>query len=762
MWLAAALVCCQPPFREATVSGSSEPGPSNRLIHETSPYLLLHAHNPVDWYPWGEEAIEKARAEDKPIFLSVGYSTCYWCHVMEREVFSNPEIASLMNRWFINIKVDREERPDLDEIYMTATQLIQQSGGWPNSVFLTPQLEPFYAGTYFPPEDRGGRPGFPTVLERLHQAWTTRREEVDRSAESIAETMRKMIAARREPAGEIPSREGVEKAVAALLGRFDEDYGGFGGPPKFPSPANLYLLWHRAREDDGRARRMVIETLHKMGQGAIYDQLAGGFHRYTLDEKWRIPHFEKMLYDNAHLAELLVVTSEVTEDPELERLARETLEWVLQEMRLDRGGFKSAIDAETDGEEGAYYTWTAGELREVLGEKGFDWLAPIFGFDSSPNFEGEKYTLYLSGSLGEHAARLGVTRQELLESLSLHRAALLEARSKRKFPRVDDKVLTDWNSMMISALAKAAPVMGEPRYQDAAVEATTFILENLTSQDGKLLHVWRQGKAKIPAFLDDYAFFIRALLTLYETTAEKRWLDEAERLTDELEGQLGDPTGGYYLSESRPHLLFQPKSITDSAIPSGNGVALLNLLSLADHTGKAAYRRRAEAALRSFSVDLERYPQAVRTLALAVDRYYENDAMASAPEAGPTKPPELVNPLADKVVTATAVWTGSNPVDGWRLFELTLRMQKGWHVNANPASQSYLIATQIKGSARNVRYPNGELIRFDFAGQALAVYSDEATILGEIDPDARYLTLIYQPCDDRRCLPPTEKIVTLR
>jgi uncharacterized protein YyaL (SSP411 family) len=732
------------------------------LIHETSPYLLLHAHNPVDWYPWGDEAIEKARAEDKPIFLSVGYSTCYWCHVMEREVFSNPEIASLMNRWFINIKVDREERPDLDEIYMAATQLIQKSGGWPNSLFLTPQLEPFYAGTYFPPESSGGRPGFPTVLERLHQAWTTRREEVDRSAGSIAETMRKMIAAGREPSLEIPSREGVDKAVKSLLGRFDEDYGGFGGPPKFPSPANLYLLWHRAGEDQGQARRMVIETLHKMGQGAIYDQLAGGFHRYTLDEKWRIPHFEKMLYDNAHLAELLVVTSEATEDPELERLARETLGWVLQEMRLDQGGFKSAIDAETDGEEGAYYTWTAGELREVLGGKGFDWLAPIFGFDSAPNFEGEKYTLYLSGPLKDHAARLGVTRQDFLQSLSPHRATLLEARSKRKFPLVDDKVLTDWNSMMISALAKAATVMGEPHYQEAAQQAATFILENLRSKDGKLLHVWRQGKAKIPAFLDDYAFFIRALLTLYETTAEKRWLDEAERLTEELEGRLGDPNGGYFLSESRPHLLFRPKNVTDGAIPSGNGVALLNLLSLADHTGKAVYRRRAEAALRSFSEDLERYPQAVRTLALALDRYYENDAMATAPGTGQTKPPDPVAQLADKVVTATAVRTGADLVDGWRLFELTLRMQKGWHVNANPASQSYLIPTQIKSGARKVRYPKGEILRFDFSEEALAVYSGEATIRGEIDPEARHLILIYQPCDDSRCLPPTEKTVTLR
>jgi uncharacterized protein YyaL (SSP411 family) len=473
---------------------------ANRLIRESSPYLLLHAHNPVDWYPWGDEAIEKARKEDKPIFLSVGYSTCYWCHVMEREVFSNPEIAELMNQWYVNIKVDREERPDLDDIYMTATHILHRSGGWPNSVFLTPELKPFFAGTYFPPEDRPGRMGFPTVLAGIQEAWTTKRDQVNASADQLAEAMRGAIAERREPAAEVPASEGADRAVASLKERFDEENGGFGGAPKFPSPANLFLLWSRAERGDAEAREMVVATLHKMGQGAIYDQIDGGFHRYTLDAAWRTPHFEKMLYDNAHLAELLAVTAKATEDAELERLTRGSLDFTLQEMKLDSGAFKSAIDAETDGEEGAYYVWTADELREVLGEEDFGFLGPIFGFDGPPNFEGEKYTLYLTDGLDAHAQRLGMSRKELLGKMEPLLEALREARRKREFPLVDDKVLADWNGMMISAMARAGKVLDEPRYVEASKKAAAFVLDNLKGPDGTLLHTWREGEAKIPAF----------------------------------------------------------------------------------------------------------------------------------------------------------------------------------------------------------------------------------------------------------------------
>ncbi|MGH9462699.1 MAG: thioredoxin domain-containing protein, partial [Vicinamibacteria bacterium] len=442
--------------------------PANRLSHESSPYLLLHADNPVDWYPWGDEAIERAQREDKPIFLSIGYSTCYWCHVMEREVFSDPKIAELMNQWFVNIKVDREERPDLDDIYMVATQLMTRtSGGWPNSIFLTPGLEPFFAGTYFPPEDRGFLRGFPTVMSGVREAWETGRPEIEATAERISTAIRTIVAKRRQP-GELPSTAVVDRAISHLKGRFDEANGGFSDAPKFPSPADLFLLWDRAvASGNAEARRMVLETLHKMGRGAIYDQLAGGFHRYTLDAEWRVPHFEKMLYDNALLAELLSVTAQATDDPELERIAHGTLDFVLREMQLPDGGFESAIDAETDGEEGAYYLWTRDELRSVLGEEGYDLLAPILGFDGPPNFEGERYTLYLTDSLTEHARQRGWTRRDLLIKMDSQLERLRQARSSRELPLVDDKVLTDWNGMMIATLARAGLALGEPRYLQA-------------------------------------------------------------------------------------------------------------------------------------------------------------------------------------------------------------------------------------------------------------------------------------------------------
>ena len=741
-------------------------GPTNRLANESSPYLLLHAHNPVDWYPWGDEAIEEARKEDKPIFLSVGYSTCYWCHVMEREVFSNPQIAKLMNQWFINIKVDREERPDLDEIYMIATQLIRQSGGWPNSVFLTPKLEPFFAGTYFPPDDRGGRMGFPTVLTNIHEAWTTKREDIEMSADRLSDAMRSIVAQKRRPADEVPSADSVGAAVANLRKRFDETNGGFGGAPKFPSPANLFLLWDHAEQGDIEARRMVVETLYKMGQGAIYDQIDGGFHRYTLDAEWRIPHFEKMLYDNAHLAELLAMTADATGDPELDRLARGTLDFVLDEMRLDGGGFKSAIDAETDGEEGAYYVWTGTELRDALGADGYDLLGPLFGFDGPPNFEGKKYTLYLADTLDAHAKRLGWSRSELLEKIAPKVDRLRVSRKQRDFPLVDDKVLTDWNGMMIAAMARARILLDEPRYLEAAEKAATFILGNLKDDDGTLLHAWRGGEAKILAFLDDYAFLMKGLIALYEATLDRRWLEAAEHTAEEMERRLRDSSGGYYLSEEKPHLLFQPKTIFDGAIPSGNGVATLTLLALAEHTGKARYRQRAESAMKAFAAELDQRPGSLRTLAQAVGRYHRGSApskVLASKEPPPSRPTdESIGKLAEKLVTTDIIVSNESTTDApGRPFELRLTIREGWHINANPPSFKYLIATEVQGNVRNIRYPEGEIFEFSFSDAALSVYHGSLSIHGEVDPGESDLRLVYQACDDTRCLAPVEKTIPL-
>jgi hypothetical protein len=747
-----ALACCASASQEEKTAGSS-----NRLAAESSPYLLLHAGNPVDWYPWGEEAIERARKEDKPIFLSVGYSTCFWCHVMEREVFSNPEIAALMNQWFVNIKVDREERPDLDEIYMTATQLLTQSGGWPNSVFLTPSLKPFYAGTYFPPEDRAGRMGFPTLLRRLHELWSTRRPEILDQAERVAEALKDFLENR--PASrELPSLEIARQAVAELKKSFDSENGGFGGAPKFPSPANLALLWEEAASGDAEARHMVLQTLRQMGRGAIYDQLRGGFHRYTLDDKWRVPHFEKMLYDNAQLAEILAraAASASSEDAvELARLARGTLDFTLAEMTLPGGGFKSAIDAETEGEEGAYYVWTADELREVLGEEGFARLSPVFSWDDPPNFEGGKYTLFLARPLPPD-----------LEPL---RDRLRRARAKRPFPRVDDKVLTDWNGMMIAAMARAGKLLAEPGYVKAAARAADFLLQSLRAPEGTLLHAWRLESAKIPAFLDDYAFFIQGLLALEEATGEARWLREAERLTGELEARLGDAPGGYYQSEPRPDLLVRLKTVNDGAIPSANGTMILNLLSLAQRTGKGHYGQRAVDTLRAFAPDFERYPGGPRTLALATLRYYRTQTPEPAPAAGRQAPArKSLSALGLSLVEARASLETPELADGWQSFRLTLSIGEGWHINANPASDAYQVATAVDadppsaGALRNLRYPEGERVRFSFADRELAVYRHRVLITGEAGPGVGSLLLTYQACDDLRCLPAVELRVPLR
>ncbi len=743
------------------LAGSGEPPEAgerrpNRLAGESSPYLQLHVYNPVDWYPWGAEALARAREEEKPIFLSVGYSTCYWCHVMEREVFSDPEIAELMNRWFVSVKVDREERPELDEIYMTATQMMTGSGGWPNSVFLTPELEPFFAGTYFPPEDRYGRPGFPTVLSTLHEAWIQRREEVEAHAARVAASMKQVVAASVAPAAELPETAAAEAAVAALKASYDAQWGGFGSAPKFPSPSSLFLLWEAAERGDREARRMVLESLRKMGRGAIYDQLDGGFHRYTLDAAWRIPHFEKMLYDNAHLGELLAVAAVAEKDAELERLARGTLDFALSTLVLPGGAFKSAIDAETDAVEGAFYIWSEEELRAVLGGDGFELLAPIFGFSGRPNFEGDRYTLYLTAPLAEHAARLGLAPAELAARLEPRLEALRRARAAREFPLVDDKALADWNGMMIAALARAGRLLGEPRYVEAAARAAGFFVE-LRDADGVLLHAWREGRAKIRAFLDDYAFLMRGLLALEEATGDERWRGAAERLADEMERRLRRPEGGYYMSEARADLLFQAATVTDGAIPSGNGVALLALATLAERTGKAVYRERAEAGLRAFAPALEHHPAAVATVAQALLRVGGADRVEEREAEAPTS----LDRLAQEVVASGVRLSGPPRADGWRPFELEIEIREGWHLNANPASLEFLVPTRVAGAVRALAYPAGESFRPAFADAELSVYSGRTSIAGEIAPDGGALELTYQACDERRCLAPVTRRLEL-
>jgi uncharacterized protein YyaL (SSP411 family) len=731
------LDCSQPPGVQERPPGT------NRLIHESSPYLLLHARNPVDWFPWGEEAIELARKLDRPIFLSIGYSTCYWCHRMEEDVFEDAAIAALMNEGFISIKVDREERPDLDEIYMTATQIITQAGGWPNSLFLTPDLKPFFAGTYFPPEDRGRTPGFGTVLRRIQEMWRTDRARILESAERISEGLERVVSARSDPAGAVPGAGAVGEAVRSLARSFDAEWGGFGPPPKFPTPGNLFLLRSEASRGDAEAQRMLVKTLRRMGEGALYDHLGGGFHRYATDREWRVPHFEKMLYDNAALAEILVETARLEKDPEMERLARGSLDFVLERLTGGHGAFLSAIDAQTEGREGAFYIWSRDELERILTAEELSLVGPIFGFDRAPNFEGKEYTVYLTAPLWEQAERLKATRESLLERMAPAIEKLKRAREERPFPLVDDKVLADWNGMMIAAMAKAGGYFREPRYLRAAETAASFVLEELRGESGTLLHVWRDGSARVEAFLDDYAFLLKAFLVLHRETGGAKWLDEAERLAKEMEARLRDPRGGYFQTVPKPYLLFQSKSVYDGAILSGNAVAIEALLELSALTGKAAYRESAETALRAFAPDLEQHPAGAMTLALAVDRYHREPA-----------PPSL-DALALSVVEASIDVDPAK--SSWRRFSVNLSVKEGWHINANPASSRYLIPTEIRGTIRDVVYPSGASKTFGFSSEALSVYDGRLAIQGNVAEDVPALELVYQACDDSRCLSPVSK-----
>jgi uncharacterized protein YyaL (SSP411 family) len=633
----------------APAGPETAPQRPNRLAGESSPYLLLHADDPVDWYPWGAEAIARAREEGRPIFLSIGYTACYWCHVMAREVFADPEIAALMNRWFVNVKVDREERPDVDEVYIAATQLLTGGAGWPNSVFLTPELEPFFAGTYFPPAERGGRPGFPSVLRRVHADWTERPAEVRAAASRVAAALGQVVAGQRQQAAAVPAAEtALAAALAALEPSYDPEWGGFARAPafrpKFPSPGSLFLLLAARERGDEEAGRRLDATLRALGRGAIHDQLAGGFHRYTVDREWRVPHFEKMLADNALLLELLAESlagtrdgaAPVAHDPELARLARRTADFLLAEMALPGGGFRSSLDAESEGEEGRYYTWTGDELRAALGAEGFALLAPVFGFDDAGELPGGRHTLHWTAAPEAHARRLEIGLPELTARLETQLVKLRTARERRSRPRSDDKLLADWNGLAIAALARAGEVLAEPRYRVAAERAAERVLGELRAGEA-LLHA-RRGRdgGGVPAFLDDYAHLAHGLLALHRASGEARWLTAAAALADEMAARLGDPAGGWFHAAPDPHLLFQPKSVTEGSVPAGNAVAVLDLLELAARLGAseparaAAFRARAEAALRAFARDLELHPAAVPTLARALLRY----APPPAPAAG--------------------------------------------------------------------------------------------------------------------------------
>ena len=593
----------------------------NRLANETSPYLLQHANNPVDWYPWGAEALERASAEDKPILLSVGYSACHWCHVMERESFENPAIAAQMNDRFVSVKVDREERPDIDSIYMTAVQAMTGHGGWPMTVFLTPDGKPFYGGTYFPPEDRGGMPSFPRVLEAISDAYNNNRSDVLQNTEQLLQRMRQMSAVGQqgfEPLTDEVMRLAMRKAASD----FDPRHGGFGLQPKFPQPMTYeFLLRHYLRSEDSEALHMVELTLQRMATGGIYDQIGGGFHRYSTDAFWLVPHFEKMLYDNALLARLYLHAYQITGNPLYRRIVEETLEYVMREMTSPEGGFYSAQDADSEGVEGKFFVWLPQEINDVLGEEDGEIICRYYGATPHGNFEGRNI-LRVAMDAANLARDEGLNAGEFGELLTRSRSRLLKTRNKRIAPGLDDKILTSWNGLMLAAFAEAASVLGRRDYAEVAACNAEFLLANLL-REGRLLRTYKDGEAKLNGYLEDYAFLIDGMLKLHEVTFNRGHLDAAIELGRSMTELFWDAASAQFFDTGHDHeqLVVRPKDLTDNAIPCGSSMAVDVLLRLAVITGDGDMEQKASGALRSVRQLMMTFPTAAGHWLGALDFY---------------------------------------------------------------------------------------------------------------------------------------------
>ena len=592
---------------------------SNRLANETSPYLLQHAHNPVDWYPWGPEALERAKADDKPILLSVGYSACHWCHVMERESFENDEIAALMNENFVCIKVDREERPDVDSIYMTAVQAMTGSGGWPMTVFLTSDGKPFYGGTYFPPEDRGGMPAFPRVLEAVADAYNNRRGEIVLTTTQLVQQMsQSSVSDGVEPL----TVDDLHQAFRVLASQFDDKHGGIGLQPKFPQPMTYeFLLRYHHRFQNPKALEIVELTLDKMAYGGIYDQLGGGFHRYSTDMFWLVPHFEKMLYDNALLVKLYLHGYQVTGKPLYRRVVEETLDYVVREMTDASGGFYAAQDADSEDEEGKFFIWRPEEVDSLLGKEDADVISGYYDVTPTGNYEGRSI-LHVSVQPEQFASDHGTSAEDFDELLQRSKARLFEAREQRIRPGLDDKILTSWNGLMLEAFALAASVLGREDYREVAVKNASFLLDE-TRQDGRLLRTHKDGTSKLNGYLEDYSFLISGLIALHEATFESRWLVEAIGLGRAMVDLFWDELSGQFYDTGSDHedLVVRPRDVTDNAIPSGSSMAADVLLKLAVIAGDQAFHRNATTAVRSTRELVTRFPTGAGHWACAIDFY---------------------------------------------------------------------------------------------------------------------------------------------
>jgi uncharacterized protein YyaL (SSP411 family) len=776
----------------------------NRLSLETSPYLRQHQHNPVDWHPWGPEAFETARKLNRPIFLSVGYSTCYWCHVMERQCFENPSIAAEMNRRVVSVKVDREERPDVDQLYMTAVQLLTHQGGWPMSVFLTPDLRPFYGGTYFPPTDQYGRPGFPTLLKALGDAFRNRAGDVESTAEQVLSVLRRLA----EPAP--PERsmnidpQFIGDLIDRSIGDYDRRHGGFGTSPKFPRQTLLELLLtylatqdaHSTAADNQRrenVRQIVLHTLEALSLGGIRDHLGGGFHRYSTDTEWLVPHFEIMLYDNAMLAWCYVEAFRQTKDARWAQVARGILDFVLREMTSSHGAFFTAFDAEVDAMEGMPYLWTADEVEDVLllptaiiptdnpanvpasgGMDDVTLFKRVYGLDKGPNFvdphhgsgSPDKNVLYLPRSLEKVSAETGIDLAVLSERLALARGKLRAARASRKQPLLDTKILTSWNALMIRAFAHAGLVLEQPAYVVAAVRAAEFLLENHFRPSGELLRTSGGVKSASPSprepiggFLDDYSFFAQAVLALAKADDPQRWTGHARQIVSQMLARFGeaDGTRGFFFTDAAAtDLIVRQKTGSDSPLPSGNAVAAMVLSEIG----------REDAALgtiRTFTQAISAQGEAMSAMVqAALLLVQKSGAISVAAGAGPDRPATPEQLAADAVATR-ADWTGTDEI--W----VNLVIREGFHLSAHqtdPAIPMIPTTLTIVGADASVEYPPGEEKTLAFTDRPVHVYSGEISLrvrlaAPDVGKDAVQLFLSYQACDDSACLAPVKKRIEL-
>ncbi len=767
--------------------GDPQTGRMNRLAKETSPYLLQHAHNPVDWWAWGVDAFAEARRRECPIFLSIGYSTCYWCHVMERESFESEEIAALMNRDFVCIKVDREERPDLDDVYMAATQMTTGHGGWPMSVFLEPEkLRPFYCGTYFPPEERGGMRSFPQILSAIAAAWKEKRDQVVEQSETLANAVKEHLG--QEPGAAAVGLAQVSKGAQTLLRMLDRVNGGFGTAPKFPQPVFLELMMdvRDAAADEGTkaaADEAIRLTLDRMACGGMNDQIGGGFHRYSVDEKWLLPHFEKMLYDNAQLGAVYARGAAMYGDEFYARTARRTLEYVLKEMTQESGAFSSAQDAEVDGREGGNYLWTVGDLAETLDDADVRFAVKAYGLDAGTNFRDPHHpeapaanVLFLARRPEAMAEGLKTDTAGFLARIDAINGSLFAARARRKQPRLDDKVITAWNGMMIGGMARAAVWLDEPRYAVAAARAAAFVLAAMRDGEGHLLRTSRGRTAKTGAFLEDYAFFIDGLLAIHgamsketiaraiEASGDERVrtlarsaLSIARELTGQAQTLFGAPAGGFYDTRAEQADLFiRARSTHDGAIPSGASVMLANLVQLHELVGNGGYLDGARASLASLSGAIAESPLGAANAVRSLLKLIQSGA---APDAGAADEPEKPRFTPVEIfATEERIHVGK---DRPAKLGLTLKIAPGYHINAAEPGEANLVGLRVSvinggGVAAFADYPAGE------------PYGDKGEIRvhrGSVDFDVvveqtgpitgqPLLAVTFQACTDRECLAP--------